>query len=511
MANHMATALVISVCALSLVARAQDEAPSLPPVSAPILAQNSRTISTSGQFLVWSPDQEARSAFADRCEEIREDFNAVMRLPDRWSSNIIVNLRHEHTGPGPVERHAASRDYLLKGGGHRYDVYVLLDENYQSAEFERELVKVLMLERMSAPHQGPTLNRIPTWLLVGIDELVRYRRAGRPSDIFKSLIDAKQIMPIREVMLANPDLLADSLSRRIYHACAAALVQSLIDQGRGDLRMRAFLEDLAIEDAPFEELLKRHFPALRKDADSLEKWWLLQMAAMSERNAMEYLTIVETDQFLEQSLLVHFQITAADEESEPVAAPALAGSESELEPATAVAGVGMSLLERIRTLANSRKRDSAGAGAEPGAPAPNPAEFASGTVRDFEQFFGRADAKLTLSVNREQLQRLRARAFPLYRPILVGYDYVLGNLISGDTRDAAAQLAELDRQRGELQRIMTGVSDYMNWFETTQITEHSDAFRSYDEALERIRKLDAERRSDPVSRYLDAIEREVEP
>jgi cytochrome c peroxidase len=55
------------------------------------------------------------------------------------------------------------------------------------------------------------------------------------------------------------------------------------------------------------------------------------------------------------------------------------------------------------------------------------------------------------------------------------------------------------------------ITDYMNWYEATQVRTYSGAFDSYLKTARDLDREDAERKkNDPISRYLDTLEKEFQ-
>ena len=52
------------------------------------------------------------------------------------------------------------------------------------------------------------------------------------------------------------------------------------------------------------------------------------------------------------------------------------------------------------------------------------------------------------------------------------------------------------------------MTDHLNWYEATQINRASGKFERFFEARDAIDNEVRRRRSDPISQYLDALERE---
>ena len=267
-------------------------------------------------------------------------------------------------------------------------------------------------------------------------------------------IESHQILPVREVLTTSPQDLDNSVTRKIYRACAAALVQALLDQGDGQVRFRVFLQDLAVEKADSTELLERHFAAMRQDYTGLEKWWALQMAAMSQKSVFEYLNIAETEKQLEQALQVRFDNLPEQKSAE-------------------------NFSSRIPSFREIKRRfDSSGK------------DFTSGSLRDFEQFANHPRLGDALKVTSDQLANIQNRAFPLYIPVIAGYNKTMALLLEGKTREVAERMEFLEIRRRNIRSQMTQVTDFMNWYDATQIEEESDDFESYERALIDIEKLD---------------------
>lgn len=430
-----------------------------------------RATSSSGQFLIYGDNGQTRSQFARKSESFRKDFSAALGLPKGWYYPVVVEI---HTKPlQRVERRTLVRAFPIEPSGFRFQLDVLKDEDFKSEDFEKAMVKLLILEQMFYPaSRNITQDRIPPWVLAGIEELVNYHRFEVPTDIYASLIESHQILPIREVLTTSPQDLDNSVTRRIYRACAAALVQALLDQGDGQIRFRVFLQDLAVEKAESTELLERHFAAMRQDYVGLEKWWALQMAAMSQKSAFEFLNIAETEQQLEQALQVRFDNLP--------------------EPTTS-----QTFSSRIPSFREIKRRfDTSGK------------DFTVGSLRDFEQFANHPRLADALKVTSDQLANMQNRAFPLYIPVIAGYNKTMALLLEGRTREVAERMEALELRRRSIRSQMTQVTDFMNWYDATQIEEESDDFESYERVLIDIEKLDRRKRTDPISSYLDAMEKE---
>jgi hypothetical protein len=436
-------------------------------------------ISESGQFTVYGGTSAHRGEFASHCESLSRDLANVTGLAkSQWIHPYVIELTVADTAQA-VQRRASARVFVLEPNGYRLQLYVLIDEDFKLSEFQQEFIKLLLIERMLQVNRpDANLDRLPAWILAGVTELVEYRRAGRPSDVFNALMEARQIPPVSEVIGASLTDYSDSVSRGIYRACSAALVQALLDQASGRARFQALLEDLAYSKAPIEDLLRTHFPSLEQSPEAVAKWWTLQLAAMSERSAYDLLSAEETERLLVQCLVIDLSNIA-----EEAAATAASPTPSRL----------LRLPKRPQSKAALKT------------------EFSAGSLSQFPEFIKDSRSPLALKQCEDRLTKLSARCFPLHRPILSAYVKTVAHLLAGETDGVAEELATLGKRRQEVLSLMEGVTDHMNWYATTQVKEASNDFSGYAEALKTLERLESRKRQDPITTYLDAMERELAP
>ena len=131
------------------------------------------------------------------------------------------------------------------------------------------------------------------------------------------------------------------------------------------------------------------------------------------------------------------------------------------------------------------------------------------TLEEYEKILDREDREEPLIEVAGKLSALRARAYPLYRPLIYSYEQLLQDMIKGaKEKDVAKRIDSLSVARMETLTQARGVESYMDWFEGTQVRSKSGAFDDYGRAVRELEKLDTIKRRDRISRYLDAIEGE---
>ena len=106
-----------------------------------------------------------------------------------------------------------------------------------------------------------------------------------------------------------------------------------------------------------------------------------------------------------------------------------------------------------------------------------------------------------------QLLLLATRSNPVLRPVIQDYQRIGDELALGRNRRVEQHLPELKSLHDRLSARMTGIDDYLNWFEAAKLETPSGVFDTY---LRATTAADVEkpRRRDAVSIYLDAMELE---
>jgi hypothetical protein len=113
--------------------------------------------------------------------------------------------------------------------------------------------------------------------------------------------------------------------------------------------------------------------------------------------------------------------------------------------------------------------------------------------------------RMALDQLKRDLLVLVPQTNPVLRPIGHEYQEIAAMLGRGKRRGVAKRLAHLELTRQQLAARMTEIDDYMNWFEATQMNSGSGNFTGYLKAVDQS-QLPAQKRRDPLSVYVDAVE-----
>ncbi|MCF6313605.1 MAG: hypothetical protein L3J39_14255 [Verrucomicrobiales bacterium] len=437
-------------------------------------AGKNESLSRSGQIIVRSEDVKERGVMATFAETVSAGLARILgdsKVP--WLYRIVIESKGSMADAGVVGRTMVTRIDMLDGDKFELRLFVKLSDEFSRQQFSREILRLLLLERMLRKQQGSDQLAgkrlvVPAWILAGVDGLIEYQRLGRPSDLYASIVMSRQLLSVDEILKGNPEKL-DSLSRATYEASAAALLGALFDQDRGAKSFGDLLARLTVFDGDVLLLLKQEFPGLRGGQHSVDKWWALQVASMGELQAMEYMGAKETEASLDLALQVVFP-----QEKSP------SGAKSKLK----------GWWKKMIPSGKAKK-----------------AAFTTGQVHDFELFYKRKDFKEVLGQNQVALRALKHRCFPLYVPVVRQYEEVVARLLAGKRKHLAEDLQKIDQRRFKISQTMQRAVDYLNYYEATQLTEPGAAFEKYHQTRERLRREKAPVRSDRISKYLDEMER----
>ena len=128
-------------------------------------------------------------------------------------------------------------------------------------------------------------------------------------------------------------------------------------------------------------------------------------------------------------------------------------------------------------------------------------------IGEYAQFIKLPAARVAMAARQKAMVALSAQANPLFRPIVADYDEIFSLLARGKTRRISERLEGIEEFRAIVLHRMDQIADYLNWYEATQFGTHTNAFDSYLKAANEVSREEA-RRSDPIARYLDLLEKE---
>ena len=460
------------------------------------------TLSSSGAFLVHGSERSDRSVVVAAAEELREEVSRFLDrqerrgegaeagepVPREAGRSIVIHLWLR----GDAQPAVHPRLYRVDGVPQPVLGVVLARAALvRSDDFRREMIRVLLVERMirmapgeAAPSRGEML---PAWLETGVMEALDHVRAGRPSARFATLFGSRQILTVDDILTVQPATL-DAGAREIFASSACCLVMALLEQPEGPERFRRFLEAAPGREGSWQNLLVRTFPGLALSRHSLEKWWALQAASLAAPDLLEPMSAADTDALLAQALVVRYRPGGST---------------------TAPSPVGQWLRNWIPGRSASAKPSSPAAATAPAATAPAdlpPAEEEMIPHTELARIASLPRRAEVLKANQAALSTLLLRAFPLHRPIIQEYQRILGRLSLGKIKGLAGVCDELAARRTEVLAIAENTTDLLNWYEATQREQLSGTFERYFEMLDHPKPPPASPVVDPIARTLDELE-----
>lgn len=407
-----------------------------------------QSISASRQFIVHGPDAHVRGGLCDLAERTKKKALTLLQQPDQWKTPILLNAQYPQANlpDAPPARMNVSQT----GFGLKLQLDLIVSRDASAPDIERELLRAIYLEMMyrqeAETPAGTPYVEAPQWLVEGTLALAPDRDSSAVVESLRTVRDGNSIVPLEQFLQQRPELL-DSPGRQLHRAYSAAFLAMLLEAPDGHARLGRYVGNLprATND-PLADL-KTYFPTLAEPADRVAELWRRSVVRLASRERYQLLDAAETEQLLAQLLRVEIQ--------------------------------------------EKKKR---------------PVVYA---LEEFPQFVRLPARKPALQNLRHNVLTLAARANPLYQPILAEYEQIAVLLERGKTKRVAERLARARGMREHMQREMSAIADYMNWFEATQQQTQSGAFAEYMKAAELALERQPRRR-DPISVYLDSLEAQMQ-
>ena len=440
------------LCGLMAPLRAEEAPPVAQVVEAPADAPvgPDQVVSRSKQFRVSGGDSLVRGSVALLAEESKDELLKLTTEEDSWKIPVKVVLSGKSGDPLPP-RTVSMRLWILEGVP-QLQIDVHLSRGIDQERFKRAVTAAMLYERALRDRSGDALDHpffVPPWLADGLREATAWSLNLSDRRLYEALFKQGGLFKIEEMFAVGERAFdeMDTAMRAAFRVSSGALVMALLEQPQGREGFRAFLNEVGAYEGEMPVLLRKHFPELNLSSTSLAKWWALQMANKGGLNQLtDVLTIRQTEASLAEVLRLNFRDAEGIVQQKPIDAwPELA----DLEEGERVVAV-------------------------------RPAA--------------------------EALVRLSYRCFPSYRPLLQEYQQVLDAISKNQTTNVAERLASLaETRKTMIERVDRG-RDYLDWFEITRARQTSGAFDDYLQLKDRLKDR-PHRRNDPISDYLDRMDR----
>ena len=128
-------------------------------------------------------------------------------------------------------------------------------------------------------------------------------------------------------------------------------------------------------------------------------------------------------------------------------------------------------------------------------------------LEEYQHILKHPDRVGILNYNVASLRALELRVSILFRPVVTGYLAAVNDLQAGKTKDMDKRLATLHAFALVAYQKSIAVRDYLDWFEASETDRLSGKFDDFLNLPQTIEK-ELPARDDPISKYLDAIDKE---
>lgn len=406
------------------------------------------SVSTTQQFVVFAQDVTLRSRVAGFAEDNKRELLKILGTKDEWKTPILINF--QRPDPSQPQLKASQVTLFDTGSGMKLQLDVQLGANPDDVALQSHLIEALLLEmayRNRAPQHGEAYRRPPSWLIEGITERIRRRILGSSPQVFEALLAANRLPPLANFLNSAPNGPASTWTG-VFRAGSLALLEQLVGLPHGQKSLRHLIDTIPESDGDQIARLRESFGSLGDSEEALEKWWSLSVAKMAAADRYMGSGVSETEARLQEIL----QLKIADPKGEP---------------------------EQFE-------------------------------LKDYAKFLRRDSARPALATMNNELIELSARGSALYRSIIGEYSQVAERLLRRKTRGLDEKLAELQKYRTAMLKRVDEIADYLNWMEGTQIQVRSQAFDGYFKVADEL-EAPPGRRHDPVTTYLDLVEKALPP
>lgn len=380
----------------------------LPHVGAGESLLKNRTVSSSGAFVVYSPDAVLRGRMAREAEEVLGAWKKTVDATVAASAPIVIQDRSGDVRPKGMPD-AKIIVFEVEGGGTKVQLDIWEKSAASGDALASEVFRALALHAMyraMPPRPGAAVAPPPQWLVEGLTETLRGREGEVPSGVHAALLRSDRPPSLRRFLKERPEIM-DSRSLLLYRAQAYALLEVLRSVPDSRRRMAEFL--VAISQGGIKGLSEA-FPGVGGDESGLTKRWTLAIAKTSMPQRHSSLGVRASSDALDRLLAV---VVPVDPEQPDASAP---GGALAL-PGVAKTREGPRLM-RERAL---------------------------------------------------ECVALEFRAHPLMKPVIAEYRRIFMTLERKPKAKVEAEIAELERIRTILLQRHTAILDYLNWYEATRL------------------------------------------
>lgn len=405
-------------------------------------------VSQSRMFSVSGGDALRMGAIATKADEVRGRVNRLLGFEDNWRYAVSIRLVGKATDravPHPIRTRIS-----IIGNEPNFQIRIYPGGGIDVDRLTNAIITMVLYERALREVRADALPesvKVPEWLVTGVQQAIMWRSGKADRRLYRNLFERAEMMSPDEIVAAENPARMDATSREVYEVSCGVLIMCLVTREGGPAQMRELVAESVLAEGSPKEIIASHFHELGIDANMLNRWWALQLAAMAEVPATEMLTPMETEAQLREALTV-LRYDKETRTSVPV------------------------------------------------------------SVHNAYELVEVPDWRAQMQPCVDRLVQLSVHAFPGYRPIIAEYMRAIGQLHQGATPTEVQEILGPLRELREAY-VTTSIRgrDYLDWYEITHLGKSptQGSFASYLEAMRILRK-EQPGPDTHMSRYLEDVE-----
>ena len=233
-----------------------------------------RSVSPSGQFIIYGADAAYRGVISAIAERTRANLLAILKRRDNWKIPIVINLqpRSSNLPEIPATDVGLSQTEM----GLKLQIDLVISREINPTAIERELVRVVLLEMIYRDRPrivfGDAYVDPPTWLVEGLLQSAPNRDHAPLAAVLSVPANPSSL---EEFLRQRPESL-DSAARELYGAYSFVLVQLLAESPNGPAQLGRYIDNLAPASTDPLSDLQAAFPAIV----DFEKAWRWRISGM---------------------------------------------------------------------------------------------------------------------------------------------------------------------------------------------------------------------------------------
>jgi hypothetical protein len=251
-----------------------------------------RSVSPSGQFIIYGADDGLRGSVSALAEQTKTNLLSVLKQRDDWKMAIVVNLQPSAVNLPDLA--ASSLRFSRSESGLKLQLDLTLSHQMKLAGIERNLAQVILIEMIYRNHSdiasGDVYVGPPAWLVDGMLASAPNRNRHSLAGTLPALSHPPSIT---EFLNQRPETL-DPSAREVYRVYSFVLVQTLIDSPAGRSRLSHYIDNLAFASNDPIANLRAAFPEMGK----FEATWKAKVAELTKSLDQDLLSFSQSDEQL---------------------------------------------------------------------------------------------------------------------------------------------------------------------------------------------------------------------